>query len=343
MMATAPPTCSDNDPCEDEISGTVIPPMGCSVSGITVTIYDAMGNIITTLTTDANGVYDSTPTVYPCGSYTAELTANIPTCYSDANGETGPKPFTIDDDSDNTDTDGTDFEAMPVVCEDEISGTVIPPMGCTVSGITVTIYDAMGNVVTTLTTDANGVYDSSPMVYPCGAYTAELTANIPTCYSDANGETGPKPFTIDEDPDNTDTDGTDFMPIEPQPCSISAEISEIVCDNNETPQDGSDDVVTITVTITSTGPWTAGDGTTGNSGDSYTFPATLANNTLSMMFSVNDETDCETVFTTILNDCDVPAIPTLSQWGLIILSLLLMSFGAIQMIGSVKLSRRLKS
>jgi len=139
------------------------------------------------------------------------------------------------------------------------------------------------------------------------------------------------------------TDGTDFIAEEPEPptCSISVEISEIVCDNNETPQDGSDDIVTITVTVTSTGPWTAGDGTTGNNGDTYTFPATLANNALSMMFSVDGETDCETVFTTIANDCDVPAIPTLSQWGLIILSLLLMSFGAIQMTGKLNLSNRL--
>jgi len=331
-------TCAGS--CEDEISGTVIPPMGCAVNGITVTIYDDMGNVVTTLTTDANGVYDSTPMVYPCGDYTAELTANIPTCYSDANGETGPKPFTIDNDPNNNDTDGTDFEgAVEPPCEDEISGIVIPPTGCAIAGVTVTIYDDMGNVVTNLVTDANGVYNSTPTVYPCGDYTAELTANLPTCYTDANGETGPKPFVIDDDPSNNDTDGTDFIAEEPEPptCNISVEISEILCDNNETPQDGSDDVVTITVTVTSSGTWTAGDGTTGNDGDTYSFPATLANNTVTMMFSVDGETDCETVFTSIVNDCDVPAIPTLSQWGLIILCLLMMSFGAIQMSSALSL------
>jgi len=218
-----------------------------------------------------------------------------------------------------------------VICQDEIMGTVIPPAGCSVAGITVTIYDDMGNVVTTLTTDANGVYDSSPTTYPCGDYTAELTAGLPTCYTDANGETGPKPFMVDNDDSNSDTDGTDFEPGEPPVCSISVEVSEILCDNNNTPQVGDDDVVTIIVTITSTGPWTAGDGTIGVNGDTYSFPATLANDVITMMFSVNGETGCETTFSMIVGDCDVPAIPTLSQWGLIVLALLMMCFGAVRM------------
>jgi len=227
-----------------------------------------------------------------------------------------------------------------VACEDEISGMVIPPAGCAVGGITVTIFDDMGNVVITLTTDAAGMYDSSPIAYPCGDYTAQLTANIPSCYSDANGETGPKPFTIDDDPSNNDTDGTDFMAEEPPPCNISVEVSEIMCDNNETPQDGTDDIITITVTITSTGPWTAGDGTTGVDGGTYVFPATLANNALNMMFSVDGEPDCSTEFSMIVTDCDVPAIPTLSQWGLIVLALLMMCFGAIKMSNSTTVISR---
>jgi len=228
-----------------------------------------------------------------------------------------------------------------VICEDEIMGTVFAPTGCGIAGITITIYDNMGAVVTTLTTNANGIYDSSPTTYPCGNYTAELTANLPACYTGANGETGPKPFVVDNDAMNNDTDGADFMAEEPPACSIVVEVSELLCDNNETPQDGTDDIVTITVTVTSTGPWTAADGTMGVDGDTYTFPATLANNTVSMMFSVDGEVDCTTDFSMIVADCDVPAIPTLSQWGLIILALLMMCFGAIKMSCSVRLVEKI--
>jgi len=112
MMATAPTTCSGEVICEDEIMGTVFAPAGCNVNGIEVTIYDYLSNIIVVLTTDMNGVYDSTPDAYPCGNYSVELTNNLPQCYLDASGETGPKTFVIDGDDNNMDTDGQDF--MPV-------------------------------------------------------------------------------------------------------------------------------------------------------------------------------------------------------------------------------------
>jgi len=110
-------TCSGG--CEDEIMGTVFAPVGCNVSGIEVTIYDDMGNIVVILTTDMNGIYDSTPTTYPCGNYSVELTNNLPQCYLDASGETGPKTFIIDGDDNNTDTDGQDFmlTAIPTLSQ----------------------------------------------------------------------------------------------------------------------------------------------------------------------------------------------------------------------------------
>jgi len=340
------PACDTcvND-CEDEISGMVIPPAGCAVTGITVTIYDDMGNVITTLTTDAGGVYDSSPMVYPCGDYTAELTAGIPMCYSDANGETGPKPFTIDDDPNNNDTDGTDFEAVPIICEDEISGMVIPPAGCTVTGITVTIYDDMGNVITTLTTDAGGVYDSSPMVYPCGDYTAELTAGIPMCYSDANGETGPKPFTIDDDPNNNDTDGTDFAP-QPSVCNFSVGVSAFECDDNGTMEDPEDDSANITFVVLSNGAnWTSnvaiGGVTSGSDGMMLTETGQPAGTNIVVMFTSDDDPNCTFILDYTVPDCTVQ-IPTLSQWGLIVLALLMLCFGAIKMSSTIADSFRLR-
>jgi len=108
-------------------------------------------------------------------------------------------------------------------------------------------------------------------------------------------------------------------------CSIEATVSDLVCDNMGTPEDDSDDTEVVTLTITSSGPWTAGDGTMGASGDTYTFPATATGGTLTMMFSVDGDT-CDTTFTYIVVGCDTPAIPTLSQWGLMILALLMMTF-----------------
>ncbi len=98
----------------------------------------------------------------------------------------------------------------PMVCEDEIAGMVIADPSCDLTGITVTITDEMGNVVATLTTDSAGIYDSTPAVFPCGNYFAELTGSIPACYTDTNGETGPKPFVIDGDTPMNDTDGPNF-------------------------------------------------------------------------------------------------------------------------------------
>ncbi len=95
----------------------------------------------------------------------------------------------------------------PVVCEDEIAGMVVADASCDLTGVTVTITDDMGTVITTLTTDAAGIYDSTPMVFPCGNYMAQLTAGVPACYS---GDTGPRPFTIDGDTAMTDTDGVIF-------------------------------------------------------------------------------------------------------------------------------------
>jgi len=117
MISDASPTC-EPIVCEDEIAGIVIADASCDLTGITVTITDDMGTLITTLTTDAAGVYDSTPAVFPCGNYFAELTAGVPVCYGDA--VTGPLAFTIDGDTDMMDTDGITFGnimAIPTVGE----------------------------------------------------------------------------------------------------------------------------------------------------------------------------------------------------------------------------------
>jgi len=225
-------------------------------------------------------------------------------------------------------------------CEDEISGTVIAPMGCSIAGVTVTIYDSMGNAVSTLTTDANGVYDSSPVAFPCGNYTAELTANIPTCYSNANGETGPKPFTIDDDPNNNDTDGTDFESFPPT-CNFSVQLASFDCFDNGTLGDPNDDTADITFTVMSNGSnWTSnvpiGGVTSGSDGMMLSEVGLPAGTNLVVVFTSVDDPNCIYTLDFTVPDC-VAQIPTLSEWGLITLLLLLMSYGSIAMVGIGKL------
>jgi len=99
-------------PCQDSIAGSVITEeTGCVALDIEVTIYDASGAIVGTAITDANGDY-ALMGVFPCGSYTAELTANIPSCYSDSGGTNGPIDFNVDGDGVS---DGAIFNETPQV------------------------------------------------------------------------------------------------------------------------------------------------------------------------------------------------------------------------------------
>jgi len=116
MMATAPATCSAG-PCEDEISGSVVSQeVGCSLEGIEVTIYDATGAVVGTVMTDANGNY-VLPGVYTCGSYSAELTANLPACFIDSGGMTGPIGFTVNGDGSPDGADFTENAEVPTLSQ----------------------------------------------------------------------------------------------------------------------------------------------------------------------------------------------------------------------------------
>jgi len=106
-------TRDDNcGPCEDAIAGSVTADHdGCSTAGIEVTIYDATGGVIGTATTDVDGNY-TLMGLYPCGDYSAELTANVPDCYVNSGGITGPINFEVDGDGI---ADGVNFMENPQV------------------------------------------------------------------------------------------------------------------------------------------------------------------------------------------------------------------------------------
>lgn len=91
-------------------------------------------------------------------------------------------------------------------CEDDIAGTISLP-GCDFTGIMVTIYDSNGTQVGMATADMAGNYTLTGP-FACGTYSAELN-NVPTCYTDADGDTGPVSFVINGD---GTPDGVNFMP-----------------------------------------------------------------------------------------------------------------------------------
>jgi len=122
-------------------------------------------------------------------------------------------------------------------------------------------------------------------------------------------------------------------------CDLSISITIVMCDNGGTPDDTSDDVITYAVTATG-GLGTTWSGTDTN-GETYTNVAygTAITSTMPLMgpgsvtVTVTDDTDatCTLDSTVPFDGCTMPAIPTLSQWGLMSLALLLMIFGALKL------------
>jgi len=141
-----------------------------------------------------------------------------------------------------------------------------------------------------------------------------------------------------------------MMATAPAPCSntvcnITVVISNYACDNGGTDNDPSDDMISFDYTVLDV----AGIGTTWSSdqGDAGVAYGTIvsvgpvpADGTTWVINATEDgDPACIDDATVILNDCAVPEIPTLSEWGLITLALLLMTLGAVKMaVGSVALA-----
>jgi len=140
---------------------------------------------------------------------------------------------------------------------------------------------------------------------------------------------------MDEDPTNV------TIPVV-EPCTIEVTISQTDCNDGGTPEDNTDDVGTYDISVN-------GMNTTGTT---YTFAINWADMSMtngtgmfndtqtvvtpagavgSFNVTVTDDGDaaCTTTIISIFDGCITPQIPTLSQWGLISLALLLMIFGAV--------------
>ncbi len=130
-------------------------------------------------------------------------------------------------------------------------------------------------------------------------------------------------------------------------CQLEIVITGFSCDPGADPNDPADDMVSFDYTVNDLG----GTGTTwsddqGQAGQAYgtTFtigPIPADGSTFSITVTDDADPACTITATQTLTDCGTtPAdIPTLSEWGLITLALLLMTFGSVKMaVGNVALA-----
>lgn len=135
----------------------------------------------------------------------------------------------------------------------------------------------------------------------------------------------------------TDDDDTEVTTPVVLPCDIQIVIIDQQCDNNNTPEDETDDITTYSYAVLDNGgggtTWTDGTITNGTYGQNGTVGMITVNPLTTATVNITDETDSTCVATVDLMNtgCATPQIPTLSQWGLICLALLLMIFGALKL------------
>jgi len=119
------------------------------------------------------------------------------------------------------------------------------------------------------------------------------------------------------------------------PCSFGVGVSEFTCNDNETLYDPIDDTGDITFVVMSNGSsWTSdvaiGGVTTGADGMLLTETGVAAGTVITVVFTSDDDPDCTFTLDYTVPDCAVQ-IPTLSQWGLVSLALLLMIVGSLKL------------
>jgi YD repeat-containing protein len=140
------------------------------VSGVTVTLYDANGNVLATTTTDASGAYSFTnlpPDTYQVGftlpvgyDFTGTNLGGDDTLDSDADPITGLTQQVTLVAGENNPTLDAGLTPIPAslgnyVWYDTNGDGIQDATETGVDGVTVTLYDGNGNVVATTTTDAS--------------------------------------------------------------------------------------------------------------------------------------------------------------------------------------------
>jgi len=253
VTTTANEADMDNDFIEEKfasISGVVLEDTDgdgqgdTPLPGVTITLKDASGNVVGTAVSDAQGFYnfiDLVPGVYtleqtdlPGYEDVSDTDTNTPG--NDTDGANDPQDDAIPVVLTPGETDdGNDFVERGLtsiwgdVTEDlNGDGTGDQP----ISGVTITLKDASGNVIDTKITDADGKYDFTGL--PAGDYTVEQSQ--PAGYNDVSdqdespdGDAGDSDTTVDNSIAVTTTAGEADMDndfIEEQLSSISGTVSE---------------------------------------------------------------------------------------------------------------------
>ena len=129
----------------------------------------------------------------------------------------------------------------------------------------------------------------------------------------------------------------------PPACDIAVAISNVVCDAGADPDNPVDDMITFDYTVTGSGAtWSSDQGDAGVAYNTTITVGPVPADGSTWTVNVTDDADgtCTSSTDITLTDCGVPTdIPTLSEWGLITLALLLMTFGSVKMaVGSVALA-----
>jgi len=314
---------------------------GDGVNDVSCDVYETMVTIYPTLTTavvdDGSSCGTPSVTLVDADGNVCETETAAAACA--ANDET----FTTDFAS--TATGMTMANAPGAACALPAEVTVTcagcDPDACS---ITVTIDDAVCDPATdtyTITYTVNGTNGttwSSDQGDAGAAYPSTVTA---TGVAAAAG--GMWTINVTDDTDAMCT-GTASTPIEPcsmgGTCEIIVTITNDGCtDPDNTPDDQSDDVTNYTITITSTGGSTWSGTVDGNSLMNQAYPYTISGSLTGLgTISVNVTDDADAMCTAtgelIIGGCGMTNIPTLSQWGLMTLALMLMIFGALKL-GSV--------
>jgi len=119
------------------------------------------------------------------------------------------------------------------------------------------------------------------------------------------------------------------------PCFFTVGASSFTCKDNETIYDPLDDTADITFVVMSNGSsWTSdvaiGGITAGTDGMMLTETGVAAGTVITVVFTSDDDQDCTFTLEYTVPDCALQ-IPTLSQWGLISLALLLMIVGSLKL------------
>jgi len=114
------------------------------------------------------------------------------------------------------------------------------------------------------------------------------------------------------------------------PCDISVTIFNFNCDNGGTSEDTTDDTVTFNYQVVDNSgsgtTWSSNEGDAGIAYGTIISVGPLAATGATWTISVNDDSDltCTDSANIGLTSCGIPEnIPTLSEWGLIILALLI--------------------